>query len=846
MNTSLIEIGNPWMLLLLPLAVGFWWMSRKSASSLSDRRQRIALGLRIAIFVCLCVALADVRWFGAARDTHILWVVDASRSLQGRGLEKAKDLAEEMKKLPGDFSESWVIFGGKAVPFDKLPEKNDLGGIDETRTDIMQALQFAEASFPDGKNKEIVLLSDGVETEGRMADQIASLQRAGITVQVVPVAPPDTPEALVTAVTAPSEVAEGEPFKLRATIQTNREMEADIDIFQNGLKVGSRREKLAKGETVFEATQTLPAGKVTDMAVGVRPQEDTLADNNTAAVTIRSKGRGKVLLLTDRTDAARHLAQALKSENVALEVRPEAGIPTSQGELQNFDAVILDNIPASTFSTAQLEMLTAYVREFGGGLLMLGGENAFGLGGFQSTPLDEILPVKSNFEKEQETPSLAIVAVIDRSGSMAGEKLDMAKTAAEGAVQMLSARDYAGVIGFDNSAFWIADLQGAANSTAIRERIGTLQSGGGTNITPALELALQALRGSSAKIKHVILLTDGVSIPGPFEELTAQMAAEKITVSTVAVGSDADVGLLEQIARQGNGRFYYTDNPRAIPQIFARETMMASKSAIEEIPFQAAPVKSADFLEGIDWTTAPPLLGYVKTEAKPTADLWLVTENGLPLLASWQAGLGQVAAFTSDARQRWAGEWLQWPGFGPYWVQLLRHLMRPESLSRLTTEIQKQGAEARIRVNATDAAGRFLDAPTGRIALAKPDGTAQEIPLTQTGPGLLEATIATPTPGSYHLQITVESHGRVIASQYESLTISYPDEYRLLPANEAALGEIAVQTGGKANPTREDILAQPRVIQSTEYELWPWLAMAALLIFLADVGQRRLRFTRDD
>jgi len=835
-----LEMGNPWVLLLLPLAVLFWLLARHSSAALSPTRRKTALILRVAIFVCLCLALADIRWFGPSRETHILWLVDASRSLQGRGLEVAADLAEKIKPLPHNVSQSWIAFGGDALPLDKPPSKDIV--IDDTRTNLAQALQFSEASFPDGKNKVLVLLSDGVETQGRMLDQASSLRRSGITTHVVPLSPPDSPEALVTSISAPSEVAEGEPFKLRATIQTNRAMEADIDIFQNGLKVASRREKLSLGQTTFEATQTLPPGKVTDISLSVRPQQDSLADNNTASLTVRSKGRGKVLLLTDQPDSARHLAQALKSENLSLEVRPEAGIPSTQSELQNYDALILDNIPASSFTPAQFDLLVAYTREFGGGLLMLGGENAFGLGGFQGTPLEELLPVRSNFEKEQETPSLAIVTVIDRSGSMAGEKLDMAKTAAEGAVQILSPRDYAGVIGFDNSAFWIADLQGAANGTAIRERIGTLQSGGGTNLTPALELALTALRSSPAKIKHVILLTDGASIPGPFEELTAQMAAEKITVSTVAVGTDADVGLLEQIARLGNGRHYYTDNPRAIPQIFARETMMASKSAIEEIPFRAVPTKPADFLEGIDWTTAPLLLGYVKTEAKPTADLWLATENGLPLLASWQTGLGRVAAFTSDTRQRWAGEWLSWQGFGPYWVQVLRHIMRPETLSRLSTSIVPVGREAVIQVNATDAAGRFLDAPNGRIALASPDGSTAEIPLVQTAPGLLEAKFPTPLPGSYHLQITVESGDQVISSQYESLTIGYPDEYRLLPADESSLAQLADETGGKVNPSREEILAPPAVVQTTEYELWPWLALAALLIFLADVAQRRLRF----
>ncbi len=837
-----VEWAEPWMLLLAALGFFVWRWQVGSPSPLVGWRRRVSAGLRLAILVCLVVALAEPRWFARTTLGHVTWLVDVSRSVGEGGRDAARKLAEAAGAGPAGTSQSWVSFAGRAVasPDEEAALEVATAEVDGDATDLAGAVQLAVATFPPDRTRTVVLVSDGVETAGDLAAQAAALRAAGVRVFSVPVRDRDQPEVVVRGVEAPSEVAEGEPFYVRGTIHSNRETAAEVDVFRDGVRVGTREVRLRRGVNTFETTQTVRGERTTEVAMVVRAEGDTLADNNQGAAQVRSSGSAKALILADDPDRARHLARALKSEGILLDVRPVTGVPTDLGELQNYDLVAIDNLPATDLSMRQMEILAAYVRDFGGGLLMLGGENSFGLGGYHRTPIEEVLPVRCDFQKEKETPSLGMVLVIDRSGSMGGDKIEMAKSAARAAVTLLSPRDYAGVAAFDNEAFWVADFQSAAGMAAIEQQISTLEAGGGTNMAPGMELALDALRLSSAKLKHVILLTDGISTPGPFEELAAQMVAERITLSTVAVGSGADAELLESLARRGNGRYYATDAPENIPQIFTRETMTASKSAIQDLPFLPVVARPAEFLSGIDFDSAPFLLGYVTTRAKPTAEQWLVTESGEPLLTTWRYGLGRVGAFASDARNRWGVEWLSWPQYGTFWAQTFRHLMRPGDLSGLPVTMTEEDGGWRLSVDAVDAVGRFLDGADAEAAVVGPTGDVRKVALERTAPGKLTGWWPATERGGYHAQITLEDANGPRGSQYVSGTIGYPRELLLEPPNVGLLGDVAAATGGKPDPDAADLFSKHPFALAAEKELWPWCVGMALLLFVFDVAVRRL------
>ena len=330
-----------------------------------------------------------------------------------------------------------------------------------------------------------------------------------------------------------------------------------------------------------------------------------------------------MLLVDSQSDQINELRWALEQQGLLVQTRPTEGIPQTLMELQRFDCVILSNVPATAMTLQQMEILRTYVQDLGGGLVMLGSDQSFGLGGYYKTTLEEILPVRSNFEKEKEKPNLAMVLVIDKSGSMGGQKIELAKDAAKGTVELLSPSDQIGVVAVDGASYWISELHSAADKAFVMDRVSTLEASGGTNIYPGLNDAYEALQATSAKLKHVILMTDGHSTPGDYEGIVRDLVAARITLSTVACGTEADQKLLEELAQTGGGRYYLCEDPRSVPQIFAKETMTASKSAINELPFLPQLIRPTPVLNGLELDTAPFLLGYVVTRPKPTSEVIL-------------------------------------------------------------------------------------------------------------------------------------------------------------------------------------------------------------------------------
>ena len=836
-----LEFSYPWVLLALAGLGLVWWRSRDSVALFTPQRRRLSLILRLVGVTLLVLGLTDPRWRESTDRQHVLWLIDVSRSVGKEGIAAATKFMDEANKSGAISSQSIAAFAGQAgiVPDEKALAKLNPASFDDTRTDLAQALGFADATFPPGYNKTVVLFSDGVETDGDLARQIDVLRARGVRVHTVPVAPPDNPEVLVRSVTAPKTVEENEPFVVTTEIVSNREQTATFDLFRNAVKAGTQQVQLKKGVNTFETTQSVSDTRIVEFVAQVTAPQDTLADNNQASTVVQSKGKSRILLLSDKPELSRFLAHALEQEDVVLDIRPASGAPNDFADLQSYDLVIVDNVPATDLSPDQMKLLASYVKDFGGGFIMLGGDQAFGLGGYFRTPIEDILPVRCDFQKEKENPSLGMMLVLDRSGSMTGPKIEMAKEAAKEALQLLSPQDYVGVIAFDSEAYWVSPMQSAADKGAIADKISTITPGGGTNMIPGLQMAYDALSSSPAKIKHVILMTDGVSVPGPFYDLITKMAGDQITVSTVGIGSDADQNLLPQMAEWGQGRYYFTDNPQNIPQIFARETMTASKSSLQETPFQVRVVRPADFLEGVPLDTAPYLLGQVLVKVKPTADLWLTSERGDPLLATWRYGLGQAAAFTSDARNRWAVEWLRWEGFGKFWVQLTRKLRRPAALKNFPATMTRENNGFRLRVDAVNEAGGFVSDLQGEALVVAPDGSEKKVSLALTAPGQLEAFWPATQRGSYHAQILLKRGGEMVEQQYVSGTVGYPEEFSLRPPDEGKLKALAQGTGGKFRPAPGEVLEGEARHAQVERELWPWLLMMALVVFVGDVAVRR-------
>ncbi len=844
MSTYALELTRPFWLVMLALVGVLVWFHYRSLSDFSLWQRRCSLIVRSLIVVLLAFALAGLSLRSPTKQRTLLVAVDHSESLGDEAKEKADKVLKELQDSAGEVRLRFVRFANvPSAPVDDPSEwTEDIPKEEKRASDLSAAIRVSAAAIPPDQVPDILLLSDGNQTQG---DALAAASRTGFPVHVIPLPTRDDPEVQLSDVIVPAQVRQGEPFYVEVVVESNRETQALIDVFRDDVRIDSTEEaktfSLKKGENRFRIRQTIEDKRQVDFAVQIRTESDTLLDNNEARGLVFAAGKPSVLVIDQQPEQADSFRWALGEQDLQVEVRPPQGLPTDLAELQKYDCLILSNIPATAMTLNQMDIIRTYVEDLGGGFIMTGGDQAFGLGGYYKTTLETILPVRSNFEKEREKPSLAMVLVIDKSGSMGGQKIELAKDAAKGAVELLGPRDQIGVIAFDGSSNWVSELHGASDKNYVIDRIATIEASGGTSIYPGLSDAYEALLSTSAKLKHVILLTDGHSEPGDFDGIASDMAAARITVSTVAVGDGADQTLLEKIAEIGGGRYYFCDDPSAVPQIFAKETVEASKSAINELPFVPQLIRPTAVLSGLDIENAPFLLGYVVTRPKPTSEFILASEQGEPLLSWWRYGLGMSVAFTSDISPRWSNEWLAWPGFGPFWAQVIRHAMRKSSAEGAFVTVERTGNRARVTLDAVDPLGNFINTAETQLNLIGPQLETEKLTLKQTAPGRYETEFDVEERGAYLMELQQKTGtGEIRMRQNRALVVGYPDELRLKPTNETLLREIAQTSGGQYAPSVQDLFAPSERSVQRRWALWPYLLMAALGLFVVDVFLRRI------
>ncbi len=589
-----LELSRPMLLLgalTLPWLV-LWWLS--SLVDLPRWQRALSLSVRGLLVLCLVLSLAGLNLLRSTQRQYVVVAMDRSVSVGAEAQRHADAYLQELRQAAGRQSLAVMEFArqpGAVQPLSglsaDLPDIATSGTVSSTvadeplGTDLAAALELAAAAIPPSYAPQIVLLSDGHATHG---DVLPAVLAGRTPVSTVPLPSATEPEVQVAQASVPASVREGEPFFLDVVVNTNQAASAEIEIYRDGVRVDGESGNsvmLQPGENRFRFPQQVVDQRQATFRVQVADVADTRWDNNTAEAVVMTSGRPQILLSDSDLSQTDALRWALEEQSIRVDLRPPNGIPDSLTQMHHYDAVLLSNVPATDLTTRQMETLRGYVQDLGGGLLMLGGDQSFGLGGYFGSPLEEILPVRTDFEKEEEKPSLALLLLIDRSGSMGGQKMELAKDAARAAVELLGPQDQVGVIAFDDQSYWISELHPAADKQYVLERISTMVAGGGTNIYPAMRDALDSLQKAVARLKHLILLTDGISAPGDITGITAEMAASQITVSTVGVGEGADQPLLQQVARQGRGRYYFCDHPQSIPQVFVKETITAEQVRAE-------------------------------------------------------------------------------------------------------------------------------------------------------------------------------------------------------------------------------------------------------------------------
>ncbi len=839
-----IELTRPsylWFGLLLGLIV---WYYYRSLSDFPIWQRRLSTCIRAGIVVLLTLALAGLAWLSPTDRMFVVFAIDRSESVDDAAKKRIDDLIAEARSSAGYNRIALLDFAAEPAAVVAEASEDQSVSLDEKLrrgTNIAAAIETARASILPSYVPHIVVVSDGRQTAG---DAVQAAASAKVPVSTIALPTRDEPEVQVAEVTAPAQVRQDEPFYIEVTVASNQAGEGYIDVYRGDIlhNPDSQPVKIEPGETKFRIRDSITGDKQVEYVVRVRDYKDTLLDNNAASAVVFASGKPTVLLVDSTSEQTNELRWALEEQGLTVQVRPVEGLPQSLTELQRFDCLMLSNVPATSMTMQQMEIIRTYVQDLGGGLIMLGGDQSFGLGGYYKTTLEEILPVRSNFEKEKEKPSLAMVLVIDKSGSMGGQKMELAKDAAKGTAELLSESDQLGVVAFDGDAYWVSELHSAADKNYIIDRISTIEASGGTAIYPGLVQAFDALSSATAKLKHVILLTDGISTPGDFEGITRDMVSARITLSSVAVGAESDTRLLEELAQIGGGRYYFCDDPSNVPQIFAKETVTASKSAINELPFIPQLIRPTQVLNGIDLEAAPFLLGYVVTRPKPTCEFILSSENGDPLLAWWRYGLGMSVAFTSDAKRQWAAEWLGWPQFGSFWAQVIRHAMRKSDTKGVFVEVQRSGNQARVMVDSVNDQGQFINNAETKLTVIGPSLDNRSLEMRQTAPGRYEAEFTTDKSGSYQMELSQSYQGVPTFRQSRGLVVGYPDELRLGPTNNDLLQQVSRVSSGRVNPSIEEIFSAGDRRANSVLPLWPYLLMASACLLLLDIALRRIEF----
>ncbi len=863
------------LILLLPL---FIWAAGVAQNGIlrAEKREWVSLALRLVIVLCLILSLAGLEIARGGDELAVVFLVDVSDSMSEEAIAAEMTyLREALAAMGPDDQAAVVLFGADALVERPMLPGGALGLVTSapvtTQTDLAEAIRLGLALFPSGSARRMVILSDGAQTTGDALKAAEFAAASGAQIVVVPFLVEPDAEAIVTAIDAPASLRPGERFDLNVSIQASQPTRATLRVLADGAILYEQPHDLRRGSQTFSLPLTVgQAGQDKILSyiryqVEISPQDDTFYQNNRLYAFSKIEGPPRILMAapppgetlpggSTRPDEHSALRAALQAAGYEVDFVPPTRLPADLAGLAQYNALVLVNVPARELSIRQMETAQAYVRDLGGGLLVVGGPTSYGVGGYFETPLEAALPVDMQIKDEQRRPSLAIVFIIDHSGSMSEtsggvNKLELAKEAAARSVDLLFPTDRVGVIQFDDSAAWVVPMTDLGNPGVVKSAIGSIRIGGGTDILAGLQAMARVLPEDPAKVKHVILLTDGGADPSGIPELVQKLYAENgITLSTVAVGRDA-APFLKDLAELGNGRYHFATDAGSIPSIFTEETTLATRAYIEEGLFSPELVNASPILSGIEGL--PPLYGYVASSPKELAQVILESGgsppgNTDPILAAWQYGLGRSVAFTSDATGRWGKEWVSWSNYAAFWAQAARYVLGEMSAARLQMEVQLRGETARLSLEARGPGGNFLNGYRVTANVVAPEDGTQTVTLRQTAPGRYEAEFRPSEQGVYLFRFDAEGENGAFAETL-GWALPYSPEYRDINPNPDLLARIAALTGGKvasANPA--EVFTHDLKASRASRPIWPWLIALAAILLPFDVAARRLILTRQD
>ena len=854
------QFTHPWWLLLLPvLGTAVVWLALRSYVQASPTRRRIGLALRLIVFAALVLALAGLQWKRPLEGLNVYFLLDRSDSVPSAQQEAAREYVNQAAARKQTIDQGGVVVFGNGASIETAPSRKvDLPKIHAVvggeRTDIAGAIRLGTAAFPETGQKRLVLLSDGNENIGEALGAVAAARALGVSVDVLPLGVARGGDVSVQKVSVPSLLKKGQTFEVKIFAQADTNREATLRLFRNDQFLGEQKIELNAGKNLFAFPQTLTEPGFYSYDIQVDAPGDLVPQNNRAGAFTSVRGDPRILIVSADPVQDAPLAAALRATRLDAKLTDLSGFPGSLAEMQGFDAIFLSNIAAGDLGTTAMLLLESAVRDFGVGVVCIGGDQTYAAGGYRGTPLESMLPVEMELSSKKVLPNGAVALIMHGMEFNNGNQI--ARECAQGVLDALGPQDELGVVLWDGNDRFLFPISPVGDKKEKGRQIAGMNQGDLPSFQHVMELGYKGdaknkgLKQSTANLKHIIVFSDGDPGP-PSADLMRSIVEDKITVSTVLISGHAGPDTMIRMADQGRGRFYDVRDPSQLPQIFLKEAMVILKSAIFEEPFQPQVVGGSELLRGIGGGELPTLRGYVCTTPKGRAEVPVVSDKGDPILAHWQYGLGRAVAFTSDAKAKWAVDWLGWAKYRQFWSQTAQWALRRLDLADFNAEVSVENGQGILNVEALDPQGNYRNFLDLQAVVVTPKGDTQTVRLDQTGPGRYEVRFPTREVGVYLLNLMEMQDGKVRASQALGASVSYSPEFSATEPNQNLLRRVAEAGGGvllppitRTDPTAPNPFLHDRLKTFQPRDLWEWLLKLALLLFVADVGVRRIYIDR--
>ena len=829
-----VEFIHPLRLLALPVCAAVIFVICRLRKSRS-LKERISHALRYVIIMLTVLALAGMSLLTASPDRTAFLLVDVSASVNE---EEVLRLAREALAAGGERKTGVIAFGNNAAVERSLNQTFQLGDlsapVDRTGSDLNSALQLAAALLPADTNGGIAVISDGRVT----GEENYFRSAGGLSVNVLKTGTSSGKDAQVTAVSVPGSLYTGQKYTIRVTVHANEAGTATVVLTRDRGEAVTRTVTLRKGENTFAFEATAGSAGVSTVEAQVLMDGDSISANDIGAAYTVIAGAPKVLIAEGQSGAGTNLEKMLKAAGMEVRTLPAGMLPGQAKDLLAYHAVALVNVDAAQLDEGQITALDTAAKELGVGVAVFGGDSSYALGGYRGSTLENMLPVTIDVKNRMELPTTALVIAIDKSGSMSDSsygvtRLQLAREAACAALEVLNERDQAGVIAFDDAGKWVFNLTKVTDVAAMQEQVATIRLGGGTAFYSPLMMAYEALKGAMAQYKHVIFLTDGEAGDTGYMDVVRRMAANGITVTTVAVGEGADYAGMKKIAEIGNGRMYTAGPFDSLPRIFTKETMMISGAYVQNRVF--TPVITDPSMTG--FPGFPELGGYLAVTEKPLATVSLCSDREDPVLAWWQYGAGRVLCWTSDVQGGWSNAFLAWDRVAEFFSGLISFILPDRSG---TGEIRLGDGKLSWETETPE------EASAAAVIVIRPDGTRESLRLERVSENRFEGAADTSVSGAYAVRLEMEDgKGNVLRTAEGGDVISWTAEYDQRREDTGALEILAQETGGTVCESPEELLAFADTAARKRTDLMPLLTALALLVFLFDTAQRRLEFFRE-